>query len=613
MRPLWIVHHPERALSRPGGIAGLRALGLGGVVTNVDFRDYQRSAKRWTELVQLVEGCAREKLVVWIYDEDGYPSGAAGGLVLAKNAAFEALSLVRDPSSSDRPFRVRPAYEHTHASNNFYAARRYPNLLDAAACRAFIETTHAEYRKRLAHHFGSTIRAFFTDEPALNAVNIGQIGEKVRKNVRVVDPIDESVRPLPMIPWSSDLPQLYRERWGEDLMPLRERLFAGDSAAARETRRRFWSLVSDLVAERYFGAIESWCHEHGVASSGHTLREESPIHHVPLEGNALAVLGRMAIPGLDMLSSDPEVVVHIGWLTASLPMSAAILNGRRRVMTEVSDFIQTMGGQPPASLRAMQATAAWQAAFGVTEFALYYNPDQRQHADFKAYGDYVGRLNAVLRDARPAPRALLYYPIGDLWAEYLPVAGNLAGARQSPRARRVEASFLRTGRRLVEMQIPLAIADDALLATASVDGGEIGIGAQRFSVLLLPDAARTNDIAGAVVRRFRAAGGTVLRDATEKPVDLRSLRELAAGVRLEPATQRVVVGRFLREDREILLLVNVAKGAWQGRAVLPTRREWWIADPATGTIETANATEDGAMPLQLAPRTALLVVGEPKR
>jgi hypothetical protein len=41
-------------------------------------------------------------------------------------------------------------------------------------------------------------------------------------------------------------------------------------------------LVSELLRERYFAAIEKWCREQSVASSGHTLGEESLAQHPAL-------------------------------------------------------------------------------------------------------------------------------------------------------------------------------------------------------------------------------------------------------------------------------------------------------------------------------------------
>ena len=174
----------------------------------------------------------------------------------------------------------------------------------------------------------------FTDEPSLMAVNIGPLPDDVRAKVRVADPLDPNVRPLSSVPWVRDLPALYEERYGQDLMGVRRSLFEGDGAADREVRVRYWSLVAELLAERYYGKIQAWAGGHGVASSGHILWEEMVVHHPALEGNTLKVLGRMDIPGLDLLTSWPEAAIDTGWMTATLPASAALLNGGRRVMTE---------------------------------------------------------------------------------------------------------------------------------------------------------------------------------------------------------------------------------------------------------------------------------------
>ena len=180
------------------------------------------------------------------------------------------------------------------------------------------------------------------------AVNIGPLPDEIRKQVRVADPLDPNVQPLPSVPWVADLPDLYRQRYGQDLVAVRKSLFEGDTDADRQVRRQYWALVTDLLADRYFGQIQRWARAHSVASSGHILWEEELLHHAALEGNSLKMLSRMDIPGLDVLSSDPEAVIHTGWMTAVLPASAALLNGRRLVMTEVSDFAETMAKKGPA-------------------------------------------------------------------------------------------------------------------------------------------------------------------------------------------------------------------------------------------------------------------------
>jgi hypothetical protein len=630
-RPLQIVHGIDARGALPEGMhqmlheqgpAAIMAqrmqcykdLGLGGVVCNVAFHDYLRSEHNWSTLASAVGALSKLGMGVWIYDEQGYPSGAAGGLVLKDNRQFEAQELAFDPSRPD-PFVLRPAYEYTHASNNYFAQRRYINLFDDRAVRSFLAVTHDAYGKRLERYFGTTLQAMFTDEPSLIAVNLGQIPEAARKKVPTTDPVDPSVRLLPTVPWCYDLPEQYRSRYGDDLLARRRSLFTGDSAEDRQVRRRFWSLVADLVAERYFGAIQNWCAAHHIASSGHTLREESLIHHVPLEGNALKALGRMDIPGLDLLTSDPEVVASSGWLTAGLPTSAAVLHGRRRVMTEVSDFAQTQSGRGPAGLPEMQATAAWQAAWGVTEFTLYYQLAPRSVAQYRAYCDYVGRLNAILKPARLASKTLLYYPIHDLWPEYVPVAGPLRLDSQSPRAQQIVRSFMRLGQTLQRSQVPAVLIDHEGLAAARVcPGGKLAIEGHEFDSLLLPDAVELPPAAASVAGQFERSGGRVLRG----PWDAARLSgpSLVERVRPEcqisPASPNIALGAFARDGRSVALVVNVGRQPYTGALSVRAGGDWQILDPADGTQRVAQMQDPRQIRLSLAPCQALLLVSGAK-
>lgn len=607
-RPLQILHGVPSQQATLEAMMHLKDLGLGGIVCNAAFGDYLRSEANWQALFRAVESCSQAGLRVWIYDEDGYPSGAAGGLVLEGHPELESLALAYDPCQAD-PFIVRPSYEHTHASNNYYAARRYPNLIDPAAVARFIQTTHEANYERLKPFFGTTIEAMFTDEPSLMAVNIGPLPDEVRSKVRVADPLDPKVRPLPSVPWVADLPELYRRCYGQDLIAARKSLFEGDSAEDKRIRQQYWALVADLLAERYYGRIQQWAQAHRVASSGHILWEETLEHHPALEGNSLKVLGRMDIPGLDMLSSNPEVAIYSGWMTAVLPASAALLNGGRRVMTEVSDFSETMAQKGPASVAEMCATAAWQAAFGVTEFTLYYNRQQRSPDEYRAYGDFVGRLNALLREARPAPRVLLYYPIADMWAQYKPVAEKLTKATQSQRMRRIIDSFMDLGQRMTRGQISFALADHEILASARVRDKQLCAGERCFDALVLPADVELPAPAQANVRRFEAAGGRVLRDAPDEKIGLDALTALYDSGLTDDPQERIVVGRFARDGREIVLVVNVAAAPCAFELSAPQAEKWIVTDPATGTMGPVSTDRPQWIPLSLPARATRILVG----
>ena len=602
-----------------------RDLGLGGVVLNMPFGEqYLRNEEAWNRLHDAVESCRRLGLIVWIYDEDGYPSGGAGTLVYDMNPAFESQELVFDASAvtqGENPFTVRPSYEFTHATNNYAANRRYANLLDDGTCRTFVELTHEAYRKRLSEYFADgTIAAFFTDEPSMMAIDLGQLPESVRRGVRIVHPADPTKRQYPAVPWVADMPEKYAAHWGEPLDDDTKRsLFEGDSARDREVRRRFWQLCADLMAERYFGRIEAFCHANGVESSGHGLWEELPMFHPALNGNLLTLLRRYSLPGLDELSSHPMVAMWGGWSAARFPGSAAALNGTRRVMSEMSDHSQKMGDPPQsASLDWMKAGAAWQMAMGVTDFTLYYSPADRSPEEYREYCTYVGRINAILRDATPVCETLLYYPIGDIAEEYRPVAEKPSFENQSPRMQRIVGSMMRLGERLTRAQTLLCIVDDAALEVGCINGDRLCVGVDgvvRARFLVIPADVRLSDRVSGVVEQFAAAGGVVLRD--ESPADGELTTAKLAAVNspnpLTPPNEEIVHGVFRRDGQWIHCWVNVGGAVYDGRFTVGGEEvpRWVRLDPEDGSMTPVTTGSGGTLPLRLEPGRCSLFIAVP--
>ena len=93
-RPLQIVHGVPAQQATPEAMKHLKDdLGLGGIVCNVAFGAYLRSEDNWRVLEQVLASCKQVGLRVWIYDEDGYPSGGAGGIVLDGHPELESLAL----------------------------------------------------------------------------------------------------------------------------------------------------------------------------------------------------------------------------------------------------------------------------------------------------------------------------------------------------------------------------------------------------------------------------------------------------------------------------------------------------------------------------------------
>ncbi len=427
----------------------LQATGIGGLVCNVSFKDYMRSEEQWRIFLAGLKVAEELGLHLWLYDEEGYPSGAAGGLVLERNPDLEAIGLVRQVGADGKPrYEVQRMYEGTHCTENVYKKRRYVNLLNPLTTRLFIEETHEAYARRVLG-LGKRIHAIFTDEPSLMTTYIRP-------------PADA----LPALPWVEDMPEQFQRRKGYDLMPHLESLYA-DTGNYRGIRCDFYEVVAQLVAERYFGQIQQWCRRHGIASSGHLLAEEKLLWHVMYYGDLFTCLRRMDIPGIDILSSDPlALVAGNGFLVPKLISSAAHIMGRTETMSETSDFAEQMGGRR-ATLQQMKATAALQYLLGINTMTSYYpdpygathpNNTEQRRADYAEYNAQVGRLSLLLREAQHECDVAVLYPIAGVQANFYPTTLSMYQPHPSRRLNEIDDGFVNLCRWLLQHQIDFDIA-----------------------------------------------------------------------------------------------------------------------------------------------------------
>ncbi len=621
-RPLQIVHGAD---IRDKATYYKDSCGLGGVVCNVPFgENYLKSENDWKVYVDGVKAMRKNGLRVWIYDEDGYPSLGAGGRVLEADPSLEALEMVYEKDSKT-PFVIRPCYEYVHASNNFYMARRYPNPLDPKATQKFIELTHQAYFNHLGPELYGQVEAFFTDEPSMMAVNLGQLRDDVRKNVKVKDPIDPDKKNLPMISWAKDLPKKYKARYGEELMPDIASLFSGNEEKDKVFRQKFWSLLAKSDRDYFYKAIQSWCKatreknkSTGPVASGHGLREEYPAIHVPLDGNKLLVSSGFDIPGLDQLSSDPTIWGDDSWMAAFFPNSSATLNGQRRVMCEMSDFDQTLNGKGPADLQHMQAATAWQMAFGVTDFNLYYSTTygdkypNRKEAVYREYCNFVGRVNSILMEAKPIRKTLLYYPIYDFQREYIPTAEKMSVKTQSELSQILSDSFRDLGANLLKAQNQFVLVDYLTLEKATANAnGTIQIGNSQYSSLVFPKGITLPASVESILEQAKNKGLKIVyaNDYTECPSPDQLVQLIGTEEKFIPTNTSIAFGKFTREGREIYTMVNTGSETYNGTLKVLKGNRYLELNPQTGEISTGKKLTDRTIPVILVPlQTRIFII-----
>ena len=547
----------------------LRARGFGGIVTNVSTQhEYLESEHEWSLLSVLADTCTDEGMRLWIYDEEGYPSGGAGGITLRDYPDGEAVGVVsitervapgetgRLPlprghlrflfaglytcdgdghilpdengqyiSLSDSQFRdttddivvsnttgapallcafaEKRLYEGTHCVHNVFQARRYIDVTNADAVRAFILNTYEKYVAALPSHMTGSqepgqVEAFFTDEPSLMGC---YINEGLTPPV-VKDAYDEGMTLYPVLTWGRDIENRFTSRYGYDLRSRLPALFFGDGRHAEEIRFDYWRLLSDLYEQSFFAQISDFCARHRVNFSGHILLEDNIRFHTVFEGNFFHLLRHMHTPGIDMLQSLPSIVRQYA-ITPKLVSSIAHAYRRPHVMSEVSAHAQ--GGK--VSHDQMYASLCAQYAMGVDTFTYYYGTDFMDADTYARYNGALGRIDRIMTGL-PVPEVFLYYPIETFQMHHRPSDSQYGSYTKKELA--AESALNSVMDNLLDRQCDFDFIDYDILSASTVQNGILttpaGLTAQ---ALILPPMEVTPDMS-ALFGRLAAAGARIL-------------------------------------------------------------------------------------------------------
>jgi hypothetical protein len=78
---------------------------------------------------------------------------------------------------------------------------------------------------------------------------------------------------------------------------------------------------------------------------------------------------------------------------------------------------------------------------------------------------------------------------------------------------------------------------------------------------------------------------------------------------VSPTSERIVVGRFTRASRQMILVVNVGGAGYEGAMTARNAAEWIVGDPASGAVESVKADQQGRVVLSLPPRATRIFIG----
>jgi hypothetical protein len=568
---------------------------------------------RWFECVRAcVDEAKKLKMEAWLYDEDRWPSGAAGGLV-TKNPAWRQRMLRLVESDDPKAFRWTPrilaaftAVIKGHAAfsvrpiprgeklrrlaqgekiltfevrlaepNDWYNGYTYLDVLNPAAVRQFIRVTHEAYRRECGRWFGNVIPGIFSDEP-----NGGDC---------LVQTMITETGAADSLPWTGALPKLFRERYGYDLLPhLPELCYDLEGRGVRPARYHFHDCISHLFATAYAKQIGEWCGRSRLQFTGHVLEEDSLSKQVATTSACMRFYEYMQAPGLDMLTERRRI-----YDTAKQVSSAARQFGRKWRLTETYgcsgwDF----------SFAGFKALGDWQVALGINlrcPHLYWYTMQGESKRDFPGpigeqspwwthyakVEDYFARLHAALTPGEEARDILVIHPVESMW---LQVRKNW---QEDPARERMNREFGKLRDALLSAHLDFDYGDEELLSRHARLVQTAGkhpvfrVGRATYKAVLVPPMTTIRRTTLRLLQQFREAGGTVvfagrtaayveaLRDPGPAALAERCPRTPARGPKLiaalDPLCRRVSItdaaGKeiagvlyLLREDREAFRL-----------------------------------------------------------
>ena len=531
----------------------LKKMGFGGAHMHV--RTGMETAYLSDEHMELVKACVDkcrgEKMLAWLYDEDRWPSGAAGGLLTVDARyrcrfllfttisredfertyvkTFDKAKLLGDGHSGAYVERagngyllacfdivlredgslesyekiseeVEPkgtkwyVYVQTPKEAPWYNGQTYVDTLSKDAIKRFIEITYERYKETVGKDFGSVIPAMFTDEPQFSMMQALSYAHE-HKDIT--------------LPWTEDLPQTYLTAYGSDIVShLPELLWDLPDGRISVDRYHYHDHVCERFTEAFIDQCGKWCAENGLMLTGHMMKEPTLESQTNSLGEAMRCYRSFQLPGIDMLANYIELT------TAKQAQSAVHQYGREGMMSELYgvtgwDF----------DFRGHKFQGDWQAALGVTvrvhhlswvsmkgeakrdyPASIHYQSPWWQ--DYSCVEDHFARVNTALVRGEPLVRVGVIHPVESYWLHCGP-GQQTAGIRTQ-----MDSNFSNVTKWLLEGNIDFDFISESLLPEQCEAGGNpLRVGCMNYDAVVVP-ACET--LRGSTLERleaFAASGG----------------------------------------------------------------------------------------------------------
>ncbi len=461
---------------------------------------------------------------VWLYDENSYPSGFAGGHVPAvmPDAAGVGLHMTRadrlpsplpgetvavlirrgdrfvDITGKQSDYTAAGEYRIFTVRRNgpspWYGGYNYVDLLRRDVTEKFLDITLGAYDRTIGSEYGKTVPGIFQDE-----AHIAPVGGK------------------DVIQYTPALFEAFRAKWGYDLRPHLPSLVE-ETGDWRKVRHNYYSVLLDLFIENWAKPYYEAAEKRNLAFTGHYWEHEWPNPRIGPDNLAMAAYAH--IPGVDILMNEWATGPHAQFGNARAIReirSAANQLGRERTLSE------TYGaGGWELTFFDQKRIGDWEYVLGVNflnqhlSYVSLAGSRKRDHPQsfsyhapwwrvYGALGDYFGRLSAVMSAGRQDHRILVLEPTTSAWMYASPNGNN-------PLLDTIGNDFQDFVNRLEKAQVEYDLgSENTLRDHGSVSGKRLRVGQCDYDlVILAPGTENLNESTLTLLERYLGAGGKVL-------------------------------------------------------------------------------------------------------
>ena len=494
------------------------------------------------EFMEMVTACCdkaeQEGMLAWLYDEDRWSSGPAGGLV-TQNKQFRRKRLMFFPEdmgwntpktealetgesyllavydivldsegfleSYTRIAKDAPAvgtkwyaYAVTERESPWFNYQTYIDAMDREAVAEFIKITYQRYKDVIGNRFGESVPAIFTDEPNANHENY-MFAPTPEYKGRIV------------FTWTRFFEETYLKTSGTDCLDtLPELAWKKKDGSDSLVKYRFFDFVAEQFSENYSRQIGDWCQENNILFTGHYLREPELGYQSITSGEMMRNYGKMSIPGIDMLCDMRE------FTTAKQAQSAAHQYGKEGVLSELYGVTNW-----DFDFRGHKMQGDWQAALGVTvrvphlawlsmkgeakrDYPASISYQSPWYKEYSFIENHYARVNTVLTRGTPIVKIGVIHPVESYWIAAGPIS------QTNVQVRSLENNFKNITEWLLKGHLDFDYICESILPELTDENAPCNVGKMTYDVIVVPGCLTLRKTTLSYLAQFRENGGKVI-------------------------------------------------------------------------------------------------------